>query len=132
MELPTKGTYQANLAQMMREKTKPEARPVKAVAQRKEIIMANRIVRVVIFDPSKDLPENKRVLHMGDDMLTDKTDNELFFDVGVTELLGAHNDHRKTVVNKKASEKFGRDIFLEPIRLSELTMGILVLATFPG
>lgn len=108
------------------------ARPAQAVAQQEAKPMAsvNRIVKVFIVDPSIAIPADKRVLYQGSEKFTELTDQELFFEVPVNDLLAKHNEYRKTVVDKKAAEKFGRDIFLEPIRISALTMAVVDVATF--
>lgn len=108
-----------------------EARPVQTVAQRKAKPMSkNRIVKVFIVDPSDAIPTEKRVLYQGSEKFTDATDQELFFEVPINELLTRHNEYRKTVTDRKASEKFGRDIFLEPVRISALAMAVVDVASF--
>jgi hypothetical protein len=89
-----------------------------------------RIVKVFIADPNENLPLEKRVLYKGDEMLTDLTDQELFYEVPIAELLAKHNDYRKTVVDKKQAEKFGRDIFMEPARIRDLRMVVVDVAKF--
>jgi hypothetical protein len=98
--------------------------------QPQEQKMAARIVKVFIADPNENIPLEKRVLYSGDEKLTDLTDQELFFEVPIADLLGKHNDYRKTVVDKKQAEKFGRDIFLEPARIRDLKMVVVAVAQF--
>ena len=93
-------------------------------------VSTTRIVKVIIADTNDNLPLNKRVLYTGDEQLTDLTDQELFFEVPIAELLAKHNDTRKATVDKKASEKFGRDIFLEPVRIRDLKMVVVTVAQF--
>lgn len=99
-------------------------------AQPKEQKVAARIVKVFIADPNENIPLEKRVLYSGDEKLTDLTDQELFFEVPIADLLGRHNDYRKTVMDKKQAEKFGRDIFLEPARIRDLKMVVVDVAQF--
>lgn len=102
-----------------------------AVNQAKEQSVSNaRIVKVFIADPNENLPLDKRVIYKGDEILTDLTDQELFFDVPISELLAKHNALRATVVDKKQAEKFGRDIFLEPARIRDLRMVVVDVAKF--
>lgn len=101
-----------------------------AVAQSKEQKVAARIVKVFIADPNENVPLEKRVLYSGDEKLTDLTDQELFFEVPITEILVEHNHYRKTLVDKKQAEKFGRDIFLEPARIRDLKMVVVAVAQF--
>jgi hypothetical protein len=91
---------------------------------------AARIVKVFIADSNENLPLEKRVLHSGAERLTDLTDQELFFDVPIAELLAKHNDVRKATVDKAQAEKFGRDIFLEPARIRDLKMVVVTVAQF--
>jgi hypothetical protein len=89
-----------------------------------------RIVKVFIADSNENLPLEKRVLYSGDEKLTDLTDQELFFDVPIAELLAKHNEVRKSTVDKAQAEKFGRDIFLEPARIRDLKMVVVTVAQF--
>jgi hypothetical protein len=99
--------------------------------QPKEQPMSNaRIVKIFIADPNENLPLEKRVLFSGDEQLTDLTDQELFYEVPIADLLAKHNDVRKATVDKKQAEKFGRDIFLEPARIRDLKMVVVTVAQF--
>ena len=89
-----------------------------------------RIVKVFIADSNDNLPLDKRVLHTGAEQLTDLTDQELFFEVPIAELLAKHNTVRAATVDKKQAEKFGRDIFLEPARIRDLKMVVVTVAAF--
>jgi hypothetical protein len=101
-----------------------------AQAQGKAEMSNARIVKVFIADPNDNLPLEKRVLYKGDEMLTDLTDQELFYEVPIAELLAKHNEYRKTVVDKKQAEKFGRDIFMEAARIRDLRMVVVDVAKF--
>lgn len=96
----------------------------------KEQVMTARIVKVYIADSNDNLPLERRVLYTGTEKLTDLTDQELFFEVPINDLLKAHNDYRKTVVDKKQAEKFGREIFLESARIRDLKMVVVSVASF--
>ena len=89
-----------------------------------------RIVKVFIADSNENLPLDKRVLHSGSEQLTDLTDQELFFEVPIADILAKHNDVRKVTVDKKQAEKFGRDIYLEPARIRDLKMVVVTVAQF--
>lgn len=89
-----------------------------------------RIVKVFIADPNENIPLEKRVIHSGEEKLTDLTDQELFFEVPIAELLKAHNGLRSKTIDKKQSEKFGRDIYLEPVRIKDLKMVVVAIAQF--
>lgn len=95
-----------------------------------EIMSTARIVKVFIADSNDNLPLAKRVLFTGEEQLTDLTDQELFFDVPITTLLADHNKVRAATVDKKQAEKFGRDIYLEPVRIRDLKMQVVQIAAF--
>lgn len=94
------------------------------------IVSTARIVKVFIADSNDNLPLEKRVLYEGEQKLTDLTDQELFFEVPIAEVLAKHNEVRKVTVDKKQAEKFGRDIFLEPARIRDLKMVVVNVAQF--
>lgn len=84
-----------------------------------------RLARVVVFDPTEALPLDKRILVMTEEKPTDLTDQELFFELDVKNILDKHNAVRAQTRDKKASEKAGKDVFLEPIRIRDLRMTVL-------
>lgn len=90
----------------------------------------HRLVRVFIADIDENLPLDKALLHRGDEQLTDLTDQELFFEIDIKPLLATHNQYRTTVLDKKASIKMGKDIFLEPVKIRDLKMTIVNIAEF--
>jgi hypothetical protein len=100
--------------------------PIKA----EKAMASARIVKVFIADPNENIPLDKRVIYSGQEQLTDLTDQELFFDVPISELLSKHNELRKTTLDKKQSDKFGRDVFLEPARIRDLKMVVVSVAEF--
>lgn len=109
----------------------PSTQSSQQMQQEKEPIMsAARIVKVFIADPNNNIPLDKRVLYTGDEKLTDLTDQELFFEMPIAELLGKHNAERVKTVDKEQSAKFGRDIFLEPAKIRDLKMVVVTVATF--
>lgn len=93
-------------------------------------VPASRIVKVFIADPNENLPLDKRILYSGDEKLTDLTDQELFFEVPIKELLDAHNAVRAATRDRKQTEKFGREVFLEPVRIRDLKMVVTTVAEF--
>lgn len=96
----------------------------------KEIKMTTRLVKVIIADPNDNLPLESRLLYNGPEHLTDMTDQDLYFDLEISALLKKHNVLRATTLDKKATEKSGRDVFLEPLRVSGLKMIVVNIATF--
>lgn len=99
--------------------------------QQQEITMsAARIVKVFIADPNENIPLERRVIYTGDEKLTDLTDQELFFEVSIADLLTKHNIERIKVIDKTQASKFGRDIFLEAAKIRDLKMVVVTVATF--
>lgn len=93
--------------------------------------MSNRrIVQVFIADIDPNVPLDKAVIYSGDRKLTDLTDPELFFEIAITELLKKHNEERVKWLDKEATRKAGRDMFLEPVRIKDLRMVVVDIAKF--
>lgn len=91
---------------------------------------ARRIIRVYIADKDENIPLEKSILHTGKEELTDLTDQELYFGIPVKSLLDSHNEFRKTVRDKKASERASKDVMLEPIKIRDLVMTVVTIASF--
>jgi hypothetical protein len=89
-----------------------------------------RIVRVFIADPHPDVPQERALLYQDEERLTDLSDQELFFEVPIQKLLADHNEFRTSVLDKDATRRSGRDVKLEPIRIRDLKMTVLSIATF--
>lgn len=89
-----------------------------------------RLVKVIIADTCEDLPLSQRILFSGPEQATDLTDQELFFELDIKELLANQNAVRAKTLNKKASEKAGKDIFLDPVRVRDLKMVVVNVAVF--
>jgi hypothetical protein len=106
-----------------------QPQPAPVIKQPENKVSA-RIVKVFIADPTEALPLDKRVIYKGEEKLTDLTDQELFFEVNVGELLKAHNELRAKTVDKKASDKAAREVLLEPIRIRDLKMVVVTVASF--
>ena len=100
----------------------------KPVQKEKEV--ATRIVKVYIADTNDNLKVSDQLLHRGQEHLTDATDQELFFEIPINEILKTHNELRAGTRDRKASEKAGKDIFLEPIRIRDLKMVVVTVASF--
>lgn len=88
-----------------------------------------RVVRVFLVDPDDRLPVDKRILYKSDEMITDATDQELFFGIDVKNLIDAHNKMRaKTEWEHRGKSKTG----LKEIRIRDLVMSVTTLAEFTG
>lgn len=98
--------------------------------QRKETPMSQqqrRLVQVLIADPDENVPLDKCVLYTGSQKMTDATDQELFFEIPIKDLLDKHNEMRTKLVNKKVKERVE---YLEPAKIRELRMVVVNVATF--
>lgn len=98
--------------------------------EEKEAKMAEaktRFVRVIIVDPNENLPLENRLIYSGTEKITDLTDQELFFELNIQQMLATHNERRVKVVNKKVKD---RTEFLEPARIRDLCMVVTTIASF--
>ena len=77
-----------------------------------------------------NVPLADQLLYTGKEKLTDATDQELFYEIPINEILSRHNALRATLNDKKASDKFGKEVKLEPIRIRDLKMTIVDIAKF--
>lgn len=89
-----------------------------------------RIVRVFVIDNTESLNLEDRILYSGEEKITDLTDQELYYGIPMKELLDKHNAKRAATIDKKASERSGKDVMLEPIRIRDLSMRIVTIASF--
>jgi len=63
-------------------------------------------------------------------MMTDLNDMELYYEIDMKTILEEHNEKRVKMKDKEASNKFGKDIFLEPVKIRDLTMTVVNIAIF--
>jgi hypothetical protein len=103
----------------------PAAQPVQPPKETSKV--TTRLVQVFIADPDENLPLNDRLLYSGEQKLTDLTDQELFFEVPIGDMLAKHNEKRAKMVNKKVKE---RTEHLEPARIRDLKMTVVNIAQF--
>lgn len=90
-----------------------------------------RLIRIMIIDPHPDIPLEKAMLHKGDEMLTDQTDQEIFMELGIKEMLDKHNrEVRTATIDKKKSERTNKECMLEPARIRDLRMEIVCITQF--
>lgn len=89
-----------------------------------------RIVQVFIADAEPSVPLEHALLHKTEPAFSDSTDQELYFEIPVAELLKAHNEKRKKWLDKDATRKAGKDVFLEPVKIRDLKMVVVTIAQF--
>lgn len=105
-----------------------QAFPRKFPIQQKEPSMTRRMVQIFIVDPNESVPlVDSLVYSSSEPFLTDLTDQELFYDLDIKQLLAAHNEKRKNITNKAITEK---SVCLEPARIRDLKMNITTVAQF--
>ena len=73
-----------------------------------------RIVQVMVVDPDPKVPLDLAVLHHGEQMVTDSTDEELFFEMDIQDLLKQHNERRE-------------EAKLPPVRIRDLKREVLTV-----
>lgn len=95
--------------------------------QGSEPMSERRLVRVVMVDPHEHVPTEMALLYDSKELFTDKTDQELYFDMPVAELLKTHNDKRTKLVDKSVKE---RTQYLDAARIRDLKMLVITLAKF--
>lgn len=89
-----------------------------------------RIVKVFVVDPDQRVPAEQSLLAQSEEQFTDKTDQELFFDLDIRDSLAKHNEARVKIIDKQATARSGRDVFLEPIKIRDLKMQVVQIAQF--
>ena len=85
-----------------------------------------RIVQVFVVDPHDSISLDRTVLYKGEQKLTDATDQELFFEIGIKELLDKHNEYRVTVKDLETEDHR----LLQPAKIRDLKMVVVNIATF--
>lgn len=103
------------------------ATPNTTATKEKAMSATRRLVQVVIVDPNENIPLDQCLLHMGEKKLTDATDQELFFEIDIKDILAKHNERRVKVVDKKVKE---RTEYLEPAKIRDLKMVVVNIASF--
>lgn len=86
-----------------------------------------RLVQVFVADTNEQVPIKDCVLYSGEQQLTDLTDQELFYELSIKEMLDAHNAKRITMIDKTVKE---RTQYLEPARVRDLRMVVVTIAQF--
>lgn len=101
---------------------------VGAIAEKlkQEDNMARRVVQVFIADPNENVPLENCLLYEGEVHVTDLTDQELFFELDIKDLLIDHNIKRITFVDKKVKD---RTEHLEPAKVRDLKMVVVTVAS---
>lgn len=89
-----------------------------------------RIVQVFIADPNPNVPLDRALLYSGAIKFTDSTDQELYFELPIADLLAKHNLERVKWADKEASKRAGKDVLLEPARVRDLRMVVVNVASF--
>ena len=86
---------------------------------------ARRIVQVFVADPNDNLSLDDCLLFKGEEKLTDATDQELFFELDIKEMLEAHNAKRIKIIDKKVKD---RTEYLEAAKVRDLKMVVVTVA----
>lgn len=86
-----------------------------------------RFAQVIIVDPNENVPLDSCLVYKGDPKLTDATDQELFFELDIKDLLAKHNEKRIAFIDKKVKDRTEN---LEPAKVRDLKMVVVNIATF--
>lgn len=87
---------------------------------------ARRLVQVIIADPNENVSLEDCILFKGEEKVTDATDQELFFELDIKDLLEKHNEKRVKIIDKKVKE---RTEYLEPAKVRDLKMVVVTVAS---
>lgn len=86
-----------------------------------------RLVQVFVIDPDENVPVEGCLLYQGEVKITDATDQELFFEIDIRDMLAKHNAKRTALVDKTIKD---RKQHLEAARIRDLRMTVVSIATF--
>ncbi len=93
--------------------------------------LGRRLVRVMIVDPETNVSLTDCVLYSEPEKLTDMTNQELFYAIqNFQDIVNVYNKKRVKMLDKEASKKYGRDIYLEPVKIRNLKMVVITVASF--
>lgn len=93
---------------------------------KEEVPMSERrLVRVLMIDPHESVPTESALLYDSKELFTDKTNQELFFDIPIAEILKTHNEARTKIIDKAVKD---RTQYLEPVRIRDLRMLVVDIA----
>lgn len=95
--------------------------------QEKKPMPTRRLVKVIIVDPNENVPLEDCVLYSGEEKMTDATDQELFFEIDIKNILDTHNAKRVKLIDKKVKERTEN---LEPAKIRDLKMVVVNVAAF--
>lgn len=84
-----------------------------------------RVVQVLIADINENIPLDDCLLYKGEEKLTDTTDQELFFELDIKNMLEIHNAKRIKIIDKKIKD---RTEFLEAAKVRDLKMVVVTVA----
>jgi hypothetical protein len=101
--------------------------PAPPAKQEPPMAATRRLVQVFIADPNENIPLADSLLYSGDQKLTDATDQELFFEIDIKDILAKHNEKRAKTVDKKVKERVE---YLEPAKIRDLKMVVVNVASF--
>ena len=95
-----------------------------------KMVNNTRVVRVFIADADTNVPIDKRIIYEGEEIVTDLTDQELFFEIDINTILKDYNKVRTTILNQDLSDSTGRDVMLKEIKIRDLFMTVVNIASF--
>lgn len=112
------------------EAMKKKGRKPQSIIETETETMANparRMVQVIVVDPNENITLEDCCLYQGTPKMTDATDQELFFELDIKQMLASHNEKRTKVVDKKVKDRVE---YLEPAKVRDLKMVVVNIASF--
>lgn len=100
-------------------------RPIFQMQAQELQVIQRRVIQVMIADTNQNVPLDQCLLYKGEEKLTDATDQELFFEIGIKELLDIHNAKRIKIVDKTIKD---RTEYLEQAKVRDLKMVVVTVA----
>lgn len=114
---------------VLAKRKEPESILTQAFKEAIKNVAKARVIQVFIADNDCNIEVAKRLLYKGEQLFTDLSDQDLFYDIEIKALITKHNEYRATVLNESKSTATEK-VFLKPIKVSELSMVVAVLAEF--
>ena len=106
-----------------------ERRYAEVFNNEKGIQMADkrRLIKIYIADPHEQVPIESMMLYEGKEKLTDATDQELFYELDIKNMIDTHNEKRTKMIDKTVKD---RTEYLPPARVRDLRMIVMTVAEF--
>lgn len=82
----------------------------------------NRVVNIYIIDKSKEIPIKERLISALLAEVTDLADDEIKMSLDIPNILEEYNKRRTKIQDQVKSEQLGKEIFLGPATVKDLSI----------